>query len=498
VWILLACASCAADPGEGQDDGVDDPSVMDGALPPPAPLPRPGRGNDPRPDTHGAPPADAAAPGNAPDAGQAAKVSRDADPAPADPLADADLPPPSDPAPVTEHGAPVFDESKLQSYHFTLTDADWRRLQATAAQEQYVPATLRVGEDEVGRVGLRYKGAHGTFLKCISNGRITCKKLSFKVRFDKYDPERRYHGLKRLNFHSLINDRSQLHERLAYKLFREMGVHVPRSVHAKLYVNGDYKGLFAVTEQIDGRFTDHRFPKNGDGTLYKEAWPAREAWVMTTDLEYYEKRRKTNEGASHDKIRAFQRALAQASPADLPKVAETWVDVDYMLRVLAVDRTITNWDGPFTFYCSPFGCRNHNFYLYQEEKRDRFWLIPWDLDVTFGLDPPTRNVPSWTAPPSGCSPLPTTGFGAPSCDRLVRALALAGRPRYVAALRRFLDQHFVVARMHKDIDTWAAQISEAVRTDRNGPGFDVWRAAVTSFKNDLVVLRRRAEADANR
>ena len=54
--------------------------------------------------------------------------------------------------------------------------------------------------------------------------------------------------------------------------FREMGVPAPRSVHARLIINGQFNGIYALTEQIDGRFTRENFD-DGTGNLYKEIWP---------------------------------------------------------------------------------------------------------------------------------------------------------------------------------------------------------------------------------
>ena len=51
-----------------------------------------------------------------------------------------------------------------------------------------------------------------------------------------------------------------------------MGVPAPRSVHARLIINGQFNGIYALTEQIDGRFTRENFD-DGTGNLYKEIWP---------------------------------------------------------------------------------------------------------------------------------------------------------------------------------------------------------------------------------
>ena len=96
-----------------------------------------------------------------------------------------------------------------------------------------------------------------------------------KVKINWEGREEKFFGLKKIQLHSQNLDDSQMRERLAYWLFREMGVPAPRSIHARLLINGEYVGLFALTEQIDGRFTRYNYD-DGKGNLYKEIWPITE------------------------------------------------------------------------------------------------------------------------------------------------------------------------------------------------------------------------------
>src|SRR5262245_55643120 len=198
----------------------------------------------------------------------------------------------SDAAPRPPHPSDiVFDENRVDTYELTLAPADLQKLNADPTAEQYVPAMLKVGAEDVGRVGVRYKGFATTLRACVSTGQITCKKLSYKIKVDAYEPEKRFHALKHIVLNSLIRDDTLLHERLAYRLFRDAGIMAPRAGHAWVSVNGQAKGLFGLAEQIDGRFTDYRFPKGqGDGNLYKQVWP------RSLDPMYYSKGQRTNEG----------------------------------------------------------------------------------------------------------------------------------------------------------------------------------------------------------
>lgn len=66
----------------------------------------------------------------------------------------------------------------------------------------------------------------------------------------------------------IIDDR-QMRDRLGYWLFGKMGIPAPRATHAKLLINGEYVGVFALIENIDVRFTRHNYD-SGEGNLYKE------------------------------------------------------------------------------------------------------------------------------------------------------------------------------------------------------------------------------------
>ncbi len=394
----------------------------------------------------------------------------------------------------------VFDEKKLSEWRLTLSAADLKKLDDTALMELYVPATLTVDGEDAGQVGLRYKGGYASFRACFVNNVNTCKKLSYKVDFAEYNVNQRFHGLKKINLHSHKLDGSHLRERLAYKMFRQHGIPASRSVHAKVFVNGAYKGLFGLTEEVDGRFTRLWWPGAGDGNLYKETWP------QSADPKVYVAGQKTNEPDPTDptkkvvpptKILEFQQALYAASPADLPKVIDSWMNVDYLMKVLVIDHAVSNWDGPLTFYCFP-NCTNHNFYIYESETEKRLWLIPWDLDFTFNVTDPREKaiLTPWDKPPADCSRRflafpPSTNIMHPGCDRVYRGLALAGRPLFVAAVNQLLAGPFNPDRMRADIDVWAAQISEAVRLDSNGPAFANWQGDVTRLKTDLDQMRAK-------
>jgi spore coat protein H len=403
-------------------------------------------------------------------------------------------PPPSSEQTPDDEASWVFDEGVLRTYELTLPADEWAALQASALEEQYVLADLQVDGETLPSVGLRFKGGFGTLENCFDeDGAQICPKLSMKLKFDELDAEQRLHGLKRLNFHSMLNDPSALHDRLAYRMFREMGIAAPRATHARLVINGEYRGLFSLVEEIDGRFTSSRFSP-GDGNLYKQCWPT------STDPAAYGECLETNEDiADHSGMVAFAAALSEAAPEALASVVATYADPEQLLTYLAVDRTLNNWDGVTGFYCFGDGCENFNYYWYQQEDQARFTLVPWDLDQTFSLSNQFDAVPGPLELPEDCSTPLESGFGlpvqAPACDPLIGGLARGDHGPYRAALGRLVDGPFALDRVHAAIDAWQAQIEPAVVEDPFGPSVDAFHAAVAGLREDVRVLRLRAIAE---
>ena len=398
-------------------------------------------------------------------------------------------------APQQKASDEVFRDDLLRTYELTISDEDWAELQRTASEERYVPAQLSVEGELVGTIGVRYKGNAGTLHHCFEDGEQTCRKLSLKLKFSEYDPALRYRGLKKLNLHSSLRDHSHLHERVTYKLFREFGVLAPRSVHARLNINGEYRGLYNLTEQVDGRFTDHRFRgADGDGTLYKEAWPAR-----STQPEYFTHAQATNEGSTVSKVVRFAEELASAPSSELGEVVRRWMDPDLALRYLAVHTATKHWDGPLTFYCSEeYGCNNHNYYLYESATRDYFEIVAWDTDNTFYEDVLTERaeVPAWYEAVDDCDHDAGDDFLPPGCDRLVQGFVQLGLDSFRQTLDTLLNGPYQVDALQADVDRWAAQIDEAVKTDPSGSGYEDWRGNVSYLKR--MIAQRYAETAAIR
>ncbi len=368
----------------------------------------------------------------------------------------------------------IFDQERLHTFELMLSDEALAQIDRNPSAEEWVLGSLTFEGETIDRVGIRYKGSIGAWVGCLSDpdwtdpsGHKVCTKLSMKVKVNWDDSNREFHGLRRLQFHNMNLDPSQMHERLGYWLFREMGVPAPRSVHARLIVNGTYMGVFALTEQIDGRFTRHNFD-DGTGNLYKEVWPLHAGYV-TGDLFFVEAL-KTNEdeNPSIELIKNFGSEVKAAGPDGAAEVVDRWMDVDEVLAWAVVDRTIRNDDGPFHWYC--FGeCRPHNYYWYEEPTAGTLHLIPWDLDNAFqniviDYNPVTPVADAWGEITRDCQRFGYGDWGllqrSAACDPVFAAWATFDDD-YGRLLDEFLDGPFAEELVTAQVEAWVAQIADA-------------------------------------
>ena len=92
-------------------------------------------------------------------------------------------------------------------------------------------------------IGIRLKGGAGSF-------RPLSGKAAFKLKFDEFGGPR-FLGLKRLTLNNMVQDKSMIHEVLAYEAFRAAGIDAPRTGYANVRLNEDDYGVYLNVETPD-------------------------------------------------------------------------------------------------------------------------------------------------------------------------------------------------------------------------------------------------------
>lgn len=246
--------------------------------------------------------------------------------------------------------------------------------------------------DTVSNVGFKLRG----------NTSLISQKKSFRVSFNSFVSGGEYNGVEKLNLNGEHNDPSISRSLLYWKILRNADLPGPRANHVRVYINGNYYGLYMNVENIDEKFAS-KFFGNSNGNLYKCLYGSNLTYkgsnpdnykYTVNDQRVYDL--KTNETKDdYSDIADFIIALNNTPLADLPCKLEKVFNVHDYLKVAAVDILTGNWDG-YIF-------NNNNFYLYHNSKTGLIEYIPYDTDNTFGIDWfninwAMRNIYSWENP----------------------------------------------------------------------------------------------------
>ena len=292
-----------------------------------------------------------------------------------------------------------FLEEDIQEVHIEIEENNFNYLLQNAIDEPYVMATsVTIGDTTLGYCGLKTKGAYT--LEHAYTDNPGSDRFSFTVNFGKYIKKADYgqkqdfYGCNKISFNNFYFDKSMMKEFLALKLMDEMGLPTPQYGLAKLYINGEYYGVYAMVEAMDETILEQYYGVDDDelssylckpeGTkfLYKDIEEdASPLWendedtykdvedMLPTVKEWVRKLNLLSEGLDFDgneidvNSEEYIEALGQI------------MDIDETVRYFAAHSWLCQLDNMFV------GEKNFGLYI---DKEGKSLIVPWDYDLSFG------------------------------------------------------------------------------------------------------------------
>ena len=275
--------------------------------------------------------------------------------------------------------ADLFNNPTLQRVDLELHSADWAKLRENFLTNTFYPADMTWNGQTVRNVGIRSRG----------RGSRSSNKPGLKIDFDRYSTNQKFLGLKSLVLDNLTQDPSGIHEAVSMRFYERLGIPTPRETHVRLYVRGEYIGVYALVEAVDKDFLARIYGSIGedvqnDGWLYEFVW--QEDWRFTdfgTELAPYKLRfdATTHESKTdEEKYRPIQELVTLANQTPVERFAEVMAprfDIAGFIRFVAAQAYLGDTDG----FLGSFGI--NNFYLYRLENQIKHVIIAWDTDNTF-------------------------------------------------------------------------------------------------------------------
>jgi spore coat protein CotH len=222
-------------------------------------------------------------------------------------------------------------------------------------------------------------------------GSRSSTKPGLRVDFDRYNNGQQFLGLKSFVLDNLIQDHTGIKETAAMRFFTRIGIRAPRETHARLYVNGDYAGLYGLVESVDKTMMGRVFGSIGDniqndGYLFEYNYVIGSPWRFTYEgsaLAPYKLRFdiKTNETHAESliwgPIEELVRLVNDTPSTLFEQTVGPRLNLGEFVRYIAGQNFIAQDDG-FNGYDGM-----NNFYFYRLENSTSHTFIAWDEDVAF-------------------------------------------------------------------------------------------------------------------
>lgn len=299
-----------------------------------------------------------------------------------------------------------FLAEELQEVHITIDENNLNYLLQNAADEPYVMTeSVTIGDATLGYCGLRTKGSFTLEHSVTENA--GSDRFSFTINFGKYIKKKDYgkkqnfFGCDKISFNNFFFDKTMMKEFFALKLLDEMGLPTPEYGIAKLYINGNYYGVYAMVEAMDHSILERYYGVDKDelssylckpeGTrfLYEEimADPA-PLWerdedtlkdvedMIPTVTEWVRRINFLSNGMDFD-----GQPVDVNSEAYLQLVDQV-LDTEEVVKYFAAHSWLCQMDNMFD------GQKNFGLYVGAD---GRALMVPWDYDLSFGCFFPSSS-----------------------------------------------------------------------------------------------------------
>jgi spore coat protein CotH len=269
--------------------------------------------------------------------------------------------------------AGLFDDSVLHTLHIAIHSRDWNELRANYLENRFYPGDVTWNGVRVHNVGIRSRGY----------GSRSPTKPGLELDFQRYSTQGQFLGLRSLVLDNLITDLSMIRERTAMAFLRRFGVPAPREAHAKVFVNGEYAGLYAMVEPVDTTFAQRTL---GDslGTLHEFRWIRpyyAEDLGDNLDLyaELFEPRSQQVQSTFdlYGPVRELVRHINDAPTDTFLETVGAQLDLDATVHMIAAETFLVEIDGILGY------AGMNNVYLHRRSTTRQHQFLPWDKDHTF-------------------------------------------------------------------------------------------------------------------
>ncbi len=299
--------------------------------------------------------------------------------------------------------ADLYDPQVLRTVFITFDNADWEtELSDLHNTDVEVPATLTVDGKEYPNVGIHFRGMSSYMM--IGAG----SKRSFNLALDLADPDQKLYGYKTLNLLNSNGDSSMMSSLLYSQIAREF-IPAPKANFVKVVINGESWGVYVNVQQFNKDFLKENYPSTKGARWKVRGNPGADGGLryVGDDIKEYRSRyqiKSTDDDQAWKDLIALCKTIDQTPPDQLEAALAPILDIEGVLKFLALDCALVNSDGYWT--------RSSDYSLYEDET-GKFHIIPHDMNESFHSGGGPGGPGGGFGPPGGGRSRERAGPGEP-------------------------------------------------------------------------------------
>ena len=271
--------------------------------------------------------------------------------------------------------ADLYDPAVLRTIFIEFDTETWEEEMAKFKNTDVeMPAPLIVDGRKYPMVGIKFRGQS-------SFGHIPAEsKRSLNLSMDFIDRDQRLYGYKTINLLNCNGDASFLSS-ILYSHLAANYLPVPKANMMKVVINGESWGLYSNVQQYNKDFLKEFYGTTAGARWKVPGSPRADGGLryLSEDIEEYRQRFEIKSKDNEDSWKALInlcKVLNETPVKDLPKAIEPILNVDEVLRFLAIDVAVVNSDGYWT------RASDYSIYL---APSGLFHIIPHDMNEAFSV-----------------------------------------------------------------------------------------------------------------
>lgn len=355
---------------------------------------------------------------------------------------------------ITAQG--FYDINTVQNIQITFAEPNWDYILDTMRQNyspnRLIAQSVTINGTSYSGVGVSYKGN--------SSYNVNNAKNPLHLELDYSIPNQNHAGYEHLKLSNGSHDPSFVRETLSYEMLRNY-VPVPLANYARMYINGNYHGLYGNVEAVNKQFNSRAFNSKDNAFFMCDKpdgistpTPAPNLAYLSSDSSAYllAYTIESNNGWT-DLVN-----LCNELNNNTVNVNQV-LNIDRSLWMLAFNNLFVNLD-------SYTGSIGHNYYLYKDDN-GQFNPIIWDLNESFGRFANSGTAQLTFSQMRNLDPLlHSTATSKPLINKLLGIPTY--RKMYMAHLRTMLNE-MVVSNVYKTrAQAIQSIIAPDVQSDPNG------------------------------